>query len=145
MSGTCGERRRRLHRARSAPTGAGGRRRRGPQEARKAVGQPQSASTRILDGRVVVTLHGEIDIANLPAVERELARLEHVHAGDVYVDLRAVTFLDVRVVGELVRARDHADRRDTPMRLVCLRPFTLRLLEMVGGFAVVDGLPGPAD
>ncbi|MYW06719.1 STAS domain-containing protein [Streptomyces sp. SID3343] len=93
----------------------------------------------------MVTLHGEIDIAKLPPVERELARLEHVHAGDVYVDLRAVTFLDVRVVGVLVRARVHADRRDTHMRLVCLRPFTLRLLEMVGGFAVVDDLPGPTD
>ncbi|MFJ8745775.1 STAS domain-containing protein [Embleya sp. NPDC127516] len=93
----------------------------------------------------MVTLCGEIDIANISPVEHELARLEGVRAGDVYVDLRAVTFLDVRAVGALVRAREHAGRRGTRMRLVCLRPFTLRMLEMVGGFAVVDELPLPTD
>ncbi|WSY16026.1 STAS domain-containing protein [Embleya sp. NBC_00896] len=93
----------------------------------------------------MVTLRGEIDIANISPVEHELARLEDVHVGDVYVDLRAVTFLDVRAVNALERAREHANRRGTRMRLVCRRPFTLRLLGMVGGFAIVGELPRPAD
>ncbi len=65
----------------------------------------------------VVRLAGEIDLANAPAIGREIVR--HTgRSGAVLIDLTAVSFLDsagVRLLDALV---GDLDRSGTPIRLV---------------------------
>jgi len=65
----------------------------------------------------VVRLAGEIDLANAPAIGREIVR--HTgRSGAVLIDLTAVSFLDsagVRLLDSLV---GDLDRSGTPIRLV---------------------------
>ncbi|UQU63583.1 STAS domain-containing protein [Couchioplanes caeruleus] len=65
----------------------------------------------------VVRLAGEIDLANAPAIGREIVRYTG-RAGAVLIDLTAVSFLDsagVRLLDSLV---GDLDRNGTPIRLV---------------------------
>ena len=68
-------------------------------------------------GADLVRLAGEIDLANAPAIGREIVR--HTgRSGAVLIDLTAVSFLDsagVRLLDSLV---GDLDRSGTPIRLV---------------------------
>jgi anti-sigma B factor antagonist len=70
-------------------------------------------SAREQGGIVVLSLAGELDIANASAVEHELARAEE-RAPVVVLDLRRLSFMDSTglriVVGADARARDRGGR-----------------------------------
>jgi anti-sigma B factor antagonist len=88
------------------------------------------------DGRVYVTLRGELDIATAPELERFVN--ERLDAGDeVVVDLRGLDFMDSSGIRVLVAGHTRAGRSGT--RLVVVRA--------AGGSAVakiieVSGLDG---
>jgi anti-sigma B factor antagonist len=70
-----------------------------------------------LGGTDLVRLVGEIDLANAPAIGREIVAQTGA-AGAVLIDLTAVSFLDsagVRLLDSLVGAMDE---RNTPIKLV---------------------------
>ena len=65
----------------------------------------------------VVVLRGELDAYNGPAVRSELA--DAIEAGsNVVLDLRAASFLDSVVGGEILEARKAAKRRGVGFALV---------------------------
>jgi anti-sigma B factor antagonist len=65
----------------------------------------------------LVRLHGEIDLANAPAIGRAVVR--HANgAAAVLIDLTAVSFLDSAGVRLLDALAGDLDRHGTPFRLV---------------------------
>lgn len=76
--------------------------------------------TRIADDHVVVTLTGEIDVANADTVTRAFseAASRGVPAGCICCDLTAVTFIDSTGLTALVAARRACEERGIEMVLV---------------------------
>ena len=65
----------------------------------------------------VVVLRGELDAYNGPAVKRELETAFDA-GSDIVIDLRAASFIDSVVGGELLEARKEARERGTGLALV---------------------------
>jgi anti-anti-sigma factor len=78
-----------------------------------------SISANEREGRLHLTLRGELDLATAPELEQLLD--EHLATGaDVVVDLRGLEFMDSSGVRVLVAAHAHAGREGA--RLVIVRP-----------------------
>ena len=75
------------------------------------------ATRRAGSAVAVVVLRGEVDAYNAPAVGREL-RAALGDGSGVVLDLRAATFLDSVVGGEILEARKEAKRRGIGFALV---------------------------
>lgn len=87
---------------------------------------PEWVTFSDLGGADLVRLVGEIDMANAPAIGRQIAA-QTAAAKAVLVDLTAVSFLDsagVRLLDVLV---GELAARDTPVRLVVQRTGPVRL------------------
>ena len=95
----------------------------------------------------VVVLRGELDTYNAPAVKRELSAA--LDAGnDLVVDLRAASFIDSVVGGELLEARDEAKRRGAGLALVLSDSranHVRRMLEQTNLVAVFDVFDTPEE
>jgi anti-anti-sigma factor len=75
------------------------------------------ATHRVDSAVAVVTLRGELDAYNAPAVRRELTTA--LAAGnDLVLDLRGATFIDSVIGGELLDARKEANARGAGFGLV---------------------------
>ncbi|HSN06969.1 MAG TPA: STAS domain-containing protein, partial [Candidatus Angelobacter sp.] len=61
-----------------------------------------SVAIEALPDQIVVRLTGEIDIAEVPALDAVVETVEHSHA-EVVVDLSRATFIDCSVLGMLAR------------------------------------------
>ena len=85
--------------------------------------------TRSGDGHLVVTLLGELDVADATAVAAAL-----MTAADreprIVVDLASLEFIDVSGMAALLRARKHARRAGGDLLLAAPRPRLLRLLSI---------------
>jgi anti-sigma B factor antagonist len=78
-----------------------------------------SISTAEDDGRVHVTVRGELDLATAPELEEIV--MERIDAGqDVVIDLRELEFMDSSGVRVLVAAHARAGRSGA--RLIVVRP-----------------------
>ena len=73
-----------------------------------------------LDGWIVASLAGEIDMLTVPGLRAHLAELVADHGGrpQVIIDLGGVTFCDVLGLGALIGAHHMAARRGGALRLV---------------------------
>jgi anti-sigma B factor antagonist len=92
-----------------------------------------SISTSDSDGRAVVTVRGELDLATAP--ELETALLERLDAGDdVVLDLRELEFMDSSGLRVLVTA--HARAADGGPRFAIVRPLAgsevAKILDIAG-------------
>jgi anti-anti-sigma factor len=94
--------------------------------------------TRSGDGHLVVTLLGELDVADATAVAAAL-----MTAADreprIVVDLASLEFIDVSGMAALLRARKHARRAGGDLLLAAPRPHMRRLLSiptLAYGFAI---------
>jgi anti-anti-sigma factor len=92
-----------------------------------------SISTSDGDGRAVVTIRGELDLATAP--ELETALLERLDAGqEVVLDLRELQFMDSSGLRVLVTA--HARAADGGPRFAIVRPLAgtevAKILEIAG-------------
>jgi anti-sigma B factor antagonist len=68
---------------------------------------------------VVVTVTGEVDMLTAPRLREAVrAALDDPRAGEVVIDLTAVTFLGSSGLAALVHARQDAARRGEPLRVV---------------------------
>jgi anti-sigma B factor antagonist len=84
---------------------------------------------REVNGNLVVTLTGEIDLDRAPAVRRQL--LDCVkRQQDVLVDLSAVTYIDSSGIASLVEALQWAKRRGSDLRLVAVSAQAIRVFEL---------------
>ncbi|CAL9649779.1 STAS domain-containing protein [Streptomyces sp. enrichment culture] len=96
-------------------------------------------------GTTVVTLHGDIDLLAVPALNARLDRLTAVGRPDLVIDLSAVDFIDCSGIGVLCRAWKRALARHGRLRLVCDSPRFLRILRQVRLDDVFDVRPRLAD
>nr|WP_296065374.1 STAS domain-containing protein [uncultured Actinoplanes sp.] len=80
-------------------------------------------------------MSGEIDAATAPVIEQRVRGL--LSAGDVVVDCRAVTFLDVAGLRMFARIGDAAVTTGAVMRLLC-SPAVIETFDVCG----VRELPG---
>ncbi|MGW2829640.1 STAS domain-containing protein [Streptomyces sp. NPDC001286] len=99
---------------------------------------PPPPAVRVVAGRTVMVLRGEIDLLTVPSLS---ARLDELTAGpcpDLVVDLRDVTFIDCSGLGMLCRARNRVMAHQGRLRLVTDSPEFRRLLPPVGLAGVFD-------
>jgi anti-anti-sigma factor len=91
----------------------------------------QLSETTHADGRCVVSVAGEFDLA---AVEEflSLARQSLTHCSALELDLDELSFIDSSGLGALLRVRHDAGAYDASLRLVNVSPETLRLLRLTG-------------
>jgi anti-anti-sigma factor len=68
-------------------------------------------------GAVLLTIHGEIDAATSPALERRLRDYSGT-TDRVVLDLREVTFLSVHAITMLTTTHTHAASRGTALQLI---------------------------
>jgi anti-sigma B factor antagonist len=84
------------------------------------------------DGVASIALSGELDIATVPVLEDQLARLEGQGVVDVTLDLRDLTFLDYSALHSFLTARDRARTNGHRLTLVGASPPARRLFELTG-------------
>jgi anti-anti-sigma factor len=104
------------------------------------IGTGSYAWARPAAGRLVVTLGGEFDIANVPKLEAALEALRRPDDTEVVLDLTTVTFMDARLLRLLGDLHARLRRAGGRMRL---RPNAvvqrlLALTELGRVFAVDD-------
>lgn len=87
---------------------------------------------RIVRGSTVVTLTGELDIAEFMLLRRELTRMPEATLPSVVVDLTQVRFMDCSVLRRLVALHRCVQRQAGCLRLVAPQPGPLRLLRICG-------------
>jgi anti-sigma B factor antagonist len=83
--------------------------------------------------RCILVLVGDLDVAAVYDVEAAGARaIDSLGAGELVVDLTAVSFLDCAGVGSLLALRTAATGHGMSVRLVGIPERVLRLLRMLG-------------
>jgi anti-anti-sigma factor len=91
------------------------------------------------DGRAVVVVRGELDLATAPDLETALSELQE-GGQDVVVDLRELEFMDSTGLRTLVAA--HARAEDVGQTLVIVRPLPgapiERILAIAGVASVLE-------
>jgi anti-sigma B factor antagonist len=85
----------------------------------------------------IVTLPGEIDMANADGIGKELAAAFTPGARVVIADMTATTFCDTLGVSMLVRACRQAAAHGSQLRLLMPCPSVLRVMDVLGVDAVL--------
>jgi anti-sigma B factor antagonist len=99
-------------------------------------------------GSTLVTLAGELDLAQLLALRRALTRLPAASLPNVVADLRLVDFMDCSALRAFVSAHLTIASQGGCLRIVATRPQPLSLLRMTGlarVFCVHDRLGAALD
>jgi anti-anti-sigma factor len=65
-----------------------------------------------------LTVSGELDLATVPRMVEGAATLQGIIAGDITVDLEAVTFIDAGAFGALVCLRAQQDAQQVVLRII---------------------------
>jgi anti-sigma B factor antagonist len=89
--------------------------------------------------RVLVLLDGELDLAAVESVDRELEGLRWAGWRQIVVDLSGVSFMDLAGVRLLLGAFEQADRAGDLFMLVAVSPQVCRILELTGNDHVLAG------
>ena len=86
-----------------------------------------------LDGRPVLRLSGEVDLATLPALRDHLVKSVALHAGHtLFIDLDGLSVLDDAGVGMLLGAAGHARSLAGDIVLVCANDRLLARFALTG-------------
>lgn len=86
--------------------------------------------TRSEQGRVVLELRGELDMAGVANFERELAAAEAEAPAELVVDLDGLRFMDSSGLRALVAADDRARREGRTLSIVPGPPAVRRVFEI---------------
>jgi anti-sigma B factor antagonist len=92
-----------------------------------------------LQERVIVGVHGDVDLATAPELERAIAGCLDARLGGIVVDLAYCTFMDSRGVGALFRLRQRAAALAVEFRLTSI-PRPIELVLAASGRAADFGL-----
>jgi anti-anti-sigma factor len=90
------------------------------------------ATAQLSDDVYVVTLGGELDLANVDDVDRELSALEREGAQRVVVDLLEVPFMESRTLGVLLEHSKRLRSAGGELTLVSEDARALRVIEITG-------------
>lgn len=85
-----------------------------------------------IDGRIVVRVIGELDMATLPSFEEVLSSVPS--ESDVVIDLSECTFLDSSGIGAITQAMARTAR----LSIVASEPSMVRVLEITALDTMVD-------
>lgn len=86
---------------------------------------------------VIITLPGEIDMANVDGIGRQLAAAFTPGVTAVIADMTATTFCDTLGVSMLVRACRQAAAHGSQLRLLMPCPSVLKVMDVLGVDAVL--------
>jgi anti-anti-sigma factor len=92
------------------------------------------------DGRVYVTIYGDLDATNVAALAGQLAVLAYVRPARLVIDMAGVSFLDCAAARILAGTAAFLPTGQLPV-LISLRPVARRVLdltEMAGSFDIAD-------
>jgi anti-sigma B factor antagonist len=96
------------------------------------------------DGRTVVWLSGEYDVATLTVVATALARAIAVDDADLVVDLTELEFIDAATIGLLIRTRNFLGPRSRTLTVRNPPRFARRILDICGLAGLIDAAPADA-
>jgi anti-sigma B factor antagonist len=82
--------------------------------------------------RVVVSVHGELDLASAPVLQRQLLALVNLPVPSIALDLSELSFMDSTGLSVLVRARHVADDHGVAFELVNPSPEIDWMLSLTG-------------
>ncbi|HSK47172.1 MAG TPA: STAS domain-containing protein [Coriobacteriia bacterium] len=89
-----------------------------------------SARNSVYSGVPVLHLSGELDVASLPDIKRQMSAL--APATCLIIDLEGVTFMDSSFVGQLVRLHDDLTSNAGAVALASCPTNVARVLHMLG-------------
>ena len=78
---------------------------------------PLSIDSRRDGDAVLIVLHGELDLASAPELERELREAESSSPNRVTIDLSGLGFMDSTSLQALLRARERAGSSTYELKL----------------------------
>jgi anti-anti-sigma factor len=84
------------------------------------------------DGRCVLAVRGEADLASADVFERCILEAERLAPRVIVLDLEALGFMDSSGISVLIKAQQRADRADWELLLENVPESVQRLLEIVG-------------
>jgi anti-sigma B factor antagonist len=90
------------------------------------------------EGRIALSLHGDVDLADAERLEEALHDAVNRGEAGVSVDLREVTFLGSTGVRLLLEAGEHARRRGTGLSFVLGDGAARRVIDLLGLREVLD-------
>lgn len=85
-----------------------------------------------LDERIVVHVAGEVDLANAPELDGQLASVMTEAPSQLVVDLTNVTFMDSTGLGVLVRALKRSRELDIRLDLIVTNERVLKVFGITG-------------
>ena len=91
-----------------------------------------SVETRIEDGRVIITMEGELDMANAPGLQSAVESRELADAGTVVLDLQGLTFLDSTGLRVILAAWERCRARGQEFAVTPGSAQVQRLLSITG-------------
>lgn len=98
----------------------------------------------VVDGLTVVSLIGEVDIANAAVVSGFLRGvIDRAQAG-VRLDLAALTFIDGRGLWALLAAVGYAARRHVPLTVVRVPAQVQQMIDITRSGPLLTAAAGPA-
>ena len=89
-----------------------------------------TVQVRVVDGLTLLTVGGELDLADVPVLRHRLTRSATATRPDVAVDMRAVTFLDCSTLGVLLGASERVRAAGGCLRLAGDARGPLRLVRL---------------
>ncbi|MCI0685913.1 MAG: STAS domain-containing protein [Sporichthyaceae bacterium] len=95
------------------------------------------------DGRSVVLVSGQVDLATAPHLTRSLSEAIGAGATEITVDLTGVDFLDSTGIRALVQGARAAKQANATLYIRGARGWVARVLELTGG-RPVSSSPGRA-
>jgi anti-sigma B factor antagonist len=89
--------------------------------------------------RIVVLLHGELDLVNVEHVSAQLEELLRAGWRDMTLNLADVTFMDVSGVRLLLGLHERSDRVGLAFSIVSATPQAVRILELTSNAQLLGG------
>jgi anti-sigma B factor antagonist len=94
--------------------------------------KPFSAAITQKDGRAVLALSGELDMATAPELAQALLPLLDGGSGEVTVDISALSFIDSSGLAVLVSSQRSLQEQGRHLTLRGARPHAMKVFEIAG-------------
>jgi anti-anti-sigma factor len=85
----------------------------------------------------IIALDGDLEIANVAAIESELSQIEASDCSHIVLDLRRLSFLDSTGVHLLISAHERATASGKPLALVVDDGPVRRVLDVCGALSIL--------
>ena len=100
-----------------------------------------SVAVAHVDGHMLVTVRGEIDVDTAPQFTDALDIAVELPSPLLIVDMSAVTFIDSAACNALVHTREHAERADVSLQLRGVSTRCRRVLKLTKLYTLFTFIP----